>query len=86
MRTLVTAAIVVASFAMAGCATRAVVVAPAPVVVVPADPPPVVVARPVVVAPAPVVAVPVTRVCRFRNQRVVRADGLVVVRRVRVCR
>jgi hypothetical protein len=82
MRTLVTAAVVAASFVMAGCATRAVVVAPAPVAVV--APAPVVVARPVVAAP--VVAVPVTRVCRFRNQRVMTAGGVMVVRRVRVCR
>jgi hypothetical protein len=81
MRALVTAAIIVASIGLAACASRAVVVAPAPVAVVAAAPPPVIVAT-----PAPVVAVPVTRVCRFRNQRVVSADGVVVVRRVRVCR
>jgi hypothetical protein len=92
MRKLVTATAIAGTvLIIAGCAPRLVEEPPPPaaVYVPPPPPPPPVYAPPPpprVYAPPPPVYVTPPPICRWHVRRAVRADGLVVVRRVRVCR
>jgi hypothetical protein len=84
MRKLLTAtALAVTALIIAGCAPRIVEEPPPPAAIyVPPPPPP----PRVVYAPPPRVDVRPVPICRWHARRIMRADGLVVVRRVRVCR